>query len=70
MNSSFEQLSVFGEVAEDLRIAIGELTQRDALGDGRLLHLQAVLVGAGQEVAPPCRRGAESAVVTSLAIIL
>jgi hypothetical protein len=38
-----------GHGAEALRVAVGELARRDAFLDGRLLHLEAMLVGAGQE---------------------
>ena len=38
-----------GHRAEDRRVAVGKLLRRDAFLLGRLLHLQAVLVGAGQE---------------------
>ena len=36
-------------VAKALRVAVGELDRRQPLGDRRLLHLEAVLVGARQE---------------------
>ena len=49
MKSSLEQFSAFDHLAKALRIAVGELARRQALGQRRLLHLQAVLVGAGQE---------------------
>ena len=35
---------------ESARVAVGELARREALARRRLLHLEAVLVGAGQEV--------------------
>jgi len=40
---------LFVHLAEDGRVAVGKLLRRDAFGLGVLLHLQAVLVGAGQE---------------------
>ena len=36
-------------LAKALGVAVGELARRQALLGGRLLHLEAVLVGAGEE---------------------
>ena len=39
-----------GHLAEALGVAVGQLARRQALLGGRLLHLQPVLVGAGEEI--------------------
>ena len=43
------QVQRLGHGAEARRVAVGQRARRDAFLDRRLLHLQAVLVGAGQE---------------------
>ena len=49
MKSSLRDVQLFPEVLEDGHDAVGQLVGVDALLGGRLDHLDAVLVGAGEE---------------------
>ncbi len=50
MNRSLRAPEHFDHFLEEHDVAVGELTRRDALARRGLSHLDAVLVGAGQEI--------------------